>query len=153
MEMKNMVDTLAILVPIGILGFAVWFDLRMREIPDWIPAALVAHSVLCAALGWANQQWWSVGAGLLLGLVAGTGLYQFGRLGGGDAKLVMGLAAFVGPVGLLIVLFWMAIVGGLLAVVAAARRQADYAYGPAVAAGYVAYAIYPGGLWRWMVMT
>jgi len=44
------------------------------------------------------------------------------------------------------VLFWMALAGGLLALIAMARGQRDYAYGPAIAAGYLGYLIWPFGL-------
>ncbi len=65
--------------------------------------------------------------------------FRFAELGGGDAKLIAALGMLVGPVGLLIVLFGMAIAGGVLSLVAICRGQRDYAYVPAITAGFIGY--------------
>lgn len=70
-------------------------------------------------------------------------MFRFAKLGGGDVKVIAAVGALLGPVGLLIVLFWMAIAGGILALIAMLRGQRDYAYVPAIAAGYLAYLIWP----------
>jgi prepilin peptidase CpaA len=75
----------------------------------------------------------------LVGLTVGYLLFRFAELGGGDAKLIAALGLLVGPVGLLIVLFGMAIAGGVLSLVAMARGHRDFAYGPAITAGFVGY--------------
>jgi prepilin peptidase CpaA len=137
---------LILTLPLVLLLFASACDLRTREIPDWISAFLVASAVVAATFGIAGLAWWMVATGGLLGLLVGVMLWQFGRLGGGDAKLVAAMGTLLGPLGLLFLLFWMAIAGGLLALIAAARGQRDYAYGPAIAAGYLGYLIWPLGL-------
>ena len=98
-------------------------------------------AIACAAatFGWAGVQWWMVVSGAVVGLAIGTALFYLGNFGGGDAKLIAGLGALLGPVALLIVLFWMAIAGGVLALIAIARCQHDYAYAPAIAAGFIGY--------------
>lgn len=121
-------------------------DLRFREIPDWIPLALVLLAATAAATGTANIRWWMVISGGLTGLAIGYALFRFAKLGGGDAKLIAALGALLGPVGLWFALFWMALAGGVLALIAAARGQRDYAYAPAIAIGFAAYLVYPGGL-------
>ena len=78
-------------------------------------------------------------SGGVLGLSIGYGLYRFARLGGGDAKLIAALGLLVGPVGLLIVLFGMAIAGGILSLIAIYRKEKDYAYVPAITAGFIWY--------------
>jgi prepilin peptidase CpaA len=139
-------DVLILIVPVVLLGIATWCDLRTREIPDWISVALVLIGITAAGFGWAGVRWWMVLSGLLLGFLIGLALFHFAGFGGGDAKLIAGIGAILGPVGLLISLFWMAVAGGVLALIAMIRGQRDYAYGPAIAAGYVAYLVYPGGV-------
>lgn len=78
-------------------------------------------------------------AGGVVGLVIASALFRFAKLGGGDGKLIIALAMLVGPVGILIVLFGMAITGGVLSLIAMLRGQRDYAYVPAIAAGFVGY--------------
>ncbi|TWU31125.1 hypothetical protein Poly41_63160 [Novipirellula artificiosorum] len=80
-----------------------------------------------------------VSAGGIVGLAIAYGLFRFAKLGGGDGKLIIALGMLVGPVGILIVLFGMAIAGGVLSLIAMLRGQRDYAYVPAIAAGFVGY--------------
>ena len=83
--------------------------------------------------------WLSAGSGLLLGLVIVSLLYAFAGFGGGDVKLVGTLAASVGPLGFLNLLIYIALAGGVLALVAVARKRDDFAYVPAIAVGLLAY--------------
>jgi prepilin peptidase CpaA len=129
-----------------LLWIAAFSDLRYREIPDWIPLAVVGLAGVAAMLGAANIRWWMVVSGGLVGLAVGVALFRFGKLGGGDAKLIAALGALLGPVGLWFALFWMALAGGVLALIAAAFGRRDYAYAPAIAIGFAAYLVYPGGL-------
>ena len=139
-------DVLILIVPVVLLLIATWCDLRTREIPDWISVALVLMGITAAGFGWAGVRWWMVLSGLLLGFLIGVAFFHFAGFGGGDAKLIAGIGAILGPVGLLFSLFWMAVAGGVLALLAMIRGQRDYAYGPAIAAGYIAYLVYPGGV-------
>jgi prepilin peptidase CpaA len=140
------VGVLILIVPVVLLLIATWCDLRTREIPDWISVALVLIGMTAAGFGWAEIRWWMVLSGLLLGFLIGLALFHFARFGGGDAKLIAGIGAILGPVGLLFALFWMAVFGGVLALIAMLRGQRDYAYGPAILAGYLGYLVYPGGV-------
>ena len=85
-------------------------------------------------------------AGSLLGLGLGAAVFYFGGLGGGDVKLLAAIGAVVGPWTLLSILTWMAVAGGILALVAAARRKRHFAYGPAIAFGVLVETVWPGGL-------
>lgn len=125
--------------PLVLLVTAAVIDLRTREIPDGIAVALVLVGGLAAGFGWAGVRWWMVPTGCLVGLLIGFALYRCAGFGSGDAKLIAGMGAILGPVGLLLMLFWMALAGGLLALVALARGKRDYAYAPAIAIGYAAY--------------
>ena len=139
-------DVLILIVPVVFLMIATWCDLWTREIPDWISVALILIGIAAAGFGWASIRCWMVLSGLLLGFLIGLALFHFAKFGGGDAKLIAGIGAILGPVGLLISLFWMAVAGGVLALIAMIRGRRDYAYGPAIAAGYIAYLVYPGGV-------
>ncbi len=114
-------------------------DLRLREVPDWIAIAIALVAVASAVVGWLGIGLVWIFAGGIVGLLVGYLLFRFARLGGGDAKLIAALGLLVGPVGLVIVLFGMAIAGGVLSLVAMLRGQRDYAYVPAITAGFVGY--------------
>jgi len=138
-------------IPLVLLLIAAAFDLRTREIPDWIGIAIIVLAVIGMVFGLDGIRWWSVLGGGLAGFGIGYGLFRFANLGGGDAKLIGAIGTLLGPIGILIVLFWMALAGGLLALIAAARGQRDYAYGPAIALGYLAYLIWPVGIWQRLI--
>lgn len=114
-------------------------DLRTREIPDWISIAMASLAVVSSVTGWLGIGLVWVAIGGALGLIVGYLLFRFAKLGGGDAKLIAALGMLVGPIGLCIVLFVMAVAGGVLSLVALLRGQRDYAYVPAIAAGFIGY--------------
>jgi prepilin peptidase CpaA len=135
-----------LLPPLALLAAAVVYDLKSREIPDWISLALAAWAVLAAALGLHAAGWLGAAAGLALGFALTAPLFYLGGLGGGDVKLIAALGAALGPLALLSVLFWMAVAGGVLALVAKYRGEKDFAYVPAIAAGLLIYCLWPEGL-------
>lgn len=114
-------------------------DFRTREIPDWISIAIGFVAVTASLAGWLGIGLVWVIAGGFVGLTIGYGLFRFARLGGGDAKLIASLGMLLGPIGILILLFGMAVAGGVLSLVAMLRGQRDYAYVPAITAGFVWY--------------
>lgn len=128
--------------------FALVCDLRTREIPDWIPLGTLAWACLATAAGLHEVTWLGLIAEALVGLGLGAAVFTMGGLGGGDVKLLAALGAAVGPWALLSILAWMAVAGGVLALVAAARGKRDFAYVPAIAVGIVVETFWPGGLAR-----
>jgi prepilin peptidase CpaA len=123
----------------------VW-DLRKREIPDAIPVALLALAVASTALGRSTHGWLPLLLGCGLALAIGMLLFWRGGFGGGDVKLLAALGAVVGPAPLVSLLFYVAIAGGLFAVVALARGKSDLAYAPAITLGFLAFVI-TRGVW------
>ncbi len=121
-------------------------DLRDREVPDWISLTILAWAVLAATLGWTTGGWLSLVYGFSLGLVLSASVFYMGGLGGGDVKLIAALGAAVGPLGLLVVLFWMALTGAILALVAMSRGKKDFAYVPAIAVGLMVYLAFLGSM-------
>lgn len=114
-------------------------DLRRREIPDSIPIAVALITVLAAVSGVAQVTWIGIAAGFAIALAIGLPLFACGGVGGGDIKLVAALGAYLGPQAFLHTMFWVAVCGGLLAAVAACQRRRDFAYGPAIAVGFMVY--------------
>ncbi|MDE2571783.1 MAG: prepilin peptidase [bacterium] len=107
-----------ILVGVTACGTASLTDIRERRVPNWltIPTALLAL-LLSALRGVAAFETAVVlvAAALLLGaLVHGSGL-----LGGGDVKLLIGVAILVGFPDCLWLLLYTALAGGALAVATA----------------------------------
>jgi prepilin peptidase CpaA len=131
-------------IAVTLLAIASIHDLLYREIPDWISAALFLVAAVAIVLGRHEAGW----AGLLLGaglmLAVGSILFAVGGLGGGDIKLLTALGALLGPVGLANTVFWVALAGGCLSVVALMRKQRDFAYVPAIALGLLVYGAWPG---------
>lgn len=141
-------ETLTIWFPFFILLVATGFDLWKREIPDTLSVVLLLFAVGAKAAGWLPVSWVSMGAGLVLGFALGALLFRLGGLGGGDVKLVAALGAAVGIGDLVIVLFWMAIAGGVLSIAAAIRGSRELAYVPAIAIGLLATLIAQGEVSR-----
>ncbi len=137
--------SLVLLVPVM---FALVCDLRTGEIPDWIPLVIVAWACLATAAGLHAVTWMGLIAGALLGLGLGATVFYLGWPGGGDVKLLAAIGAAVGPWALLSILAWMALAGGILALMAAARGKRHFAYVPAIAAGVMVETFWPGGLAR-----
>ncbi len=84
--------------------------------------------------------------GIIVGLAVGAGIFSLGAWGGGDVKLIGAIGAAVGPRMLLWILLWTAVAGGMLALVAMARGKRHFAYGPAIAIGFLVETAWPGGL-------
>lgn len=118
---------------------ATLYDVRSRVIPDWIALSLLACSALCIAAGLSELTWTSCFYGAALGFALTLPLYALGGFGGGDLKLVVAIGATLGPLALLSVLFWVAVSGGILAIVALVRGRRDLAYVPAIACGLLLY--------------
>jgi prepilin peptidase CpaA len=118
---KNLVlGFFAVLVVVAALK-----DLSTFTIPNWIsaalalgfvPAALIVHAPL-GAIGIS----FAVGAGVL---VLAAGMFAFGWIGGGDAKLMASAALWVGLKGLAPFAVYTAICGGALALGLLALRSA-----------------------------
>lgn len=94
-------------------------DVRFLRIPN--SYVIVVLGCFIAAFGLSPESfgpWWHhLSAGLIF-LVITYIMFSLGMLGGGDAKMGAALALFVGLRGLVPYLFYMALVGGLLGILA-----------------------------------
>ena len=139
-----------VLIPCLSLVFtlvAAGYDLKTREVPDWISLTLLGVAVAGKVLGFQAIGWLSMGAGLVIGFGLGGILFQLKVMGGGDVKLIAALGAALGLPALLVTLLWTTLAGAVLALVSLVRGKQDLAYVPALALGLAIYlACGPGWL-------
>ncbi len=126
-----------LLVPIGLVAIATLHDLASREIPDWISLLLLAWGIAAGTLSPTAGAAAGALVGGLIGFALTAPLFWLGGIGGGDVKLIAALGVCLGPGLLLAALFWTAVAGGVLALIAKLRGQKDFAYVPAILAGLV----------------
>jgi len=105
------------------LAVAVVVDVRDGRIPNWVTVpGLVAGLLIGAFLEGGVPLAALAGAGVAL--LVSFPLVVLGGLGAGDAKLLTAVGAFVGAGGLLPVLVYGALAGGVLTVGSLVRRRA-----------------------------
>lgn len=99
----------------GLLLLAAFTDVRERRIPN----SLTVTGILAGPVLWGLLAGPGAAVGAMLGaglaLVVGMALFALGALGGGDAKLLAVVGAFLGPVRLLVACLVIAVLGGVLA--------------------------------------
>ncbi len=102
-------------------AIAAYTDVKTRRIPNAISAGLLAGGLALQLMhGW---QGLAIGLGLFFGaFAAGTVLFSFKLMGGGDVKLIAAAAAALGWPDALAFLFYTIIAGGLLAIAIAIAR-------------------------------
>jgi len=105
---------------IGLLGCAAVTDLRARRIPNWLTLALAITGVAQSfATGATVTPMVSV-VGLLIGFFLPFILFALGALGGGDVKMLAGIGAWMGALGVFQVFIIAAIVGLVIVLIQSA---------------------------------
>jgi prepilin peptidase CpaA len=116
-----MVHSIAWWPTVVVLGVATFTDIRSRRIPNWLvfPFFGIGILVSCWFHGWhgLGQSLGGAGLGLLLYGI----FFIMGGMGAGDVKLSAGIGAWIGPSQLLFALVLTSLVGGVMALVWAAR--------------------------------
>jgi prepilin peptidase CpaA len=123
-------------------------DVRYRLIPDWTGGGLLLLFLVPNMLA---GHWGTLGNGTAAALVilaAGAAFFYLGWLGGGDVKLMTGLAAWAGLAGLPRFVLLTSLIGGLLSLLCGAWAltgrwrggaqpldQVEVPYGVAIALG------------------
>lgn len=96
-----------------LLGAALVTDILWLRIPNWIIVSLIAAFAFAASLSAHPGAWWlSHAAGGLIVLAVGFILFAWGKLGGGDAKLMAAIGLWSGLSLLLPLLLTIAILNG-----------------------------------------
>jgi prepilin peptidase CpaA len=111
----NLMNMFTYAILLTVVLIAALLDVKKRKIPNALTFPAMAVGLIVQALA-------AGGGGVLsgvLGLIIGTGLffviYLMGAIGAGDAKLIGAVGAFVGPKGILMVVLFTALAGGLYA--------------------------------------
>ncbi|MBO8169093.1 MAG: prepilin peptidase [Thermoanaerobacteraceae bacterium] len=121
----------------GVLIISAFYDLKWREIPDWITIPYLFAGIGCSLsrLGVLN----TIMLVLILFLTAEM-LFAFNVFGGGDLKLMIGVILFQGLTFGLQVIFWSLIIFIPLALFYAVKERnskASVPYAVAILAGAV----------------
>ena len=153
------------------LAIATVIDLRSRRIPNELTAAIAGVGLGLAATGTSGITVAASFTGFFLGLLLMMPGYLLGATGAGDVKLMGAVGAVVGPALVVSAFLFTAIAGGVLAVLVAVQRQrlaetlvqtgqlvsgpgaaphkiraaggaSRFAYGPAIAVGTIAAALF-----------
>ena len=99
-------------------------DVRSTRIPNWHSVVVLAAFVPAFLLSPESfGPWWSHLGAFALMFAVTFGLFAAGIMGGGDTKLGSVLALWVGMKGLMVYLFYMALVGGVLGVLSIIFRK------------------------------
>lgn len=128
---------------VALMAVAVVTDLRRREIDGWISVALLVLGALSFANQWLGfgvgaARLCLVGAGAAVLLAAVLAAFKFE---GGDIKVLGSCGLLAGWPYILSLFVVMVLSGGILGAVAMARKKRDFAYGPAIAVGFLAVAV------------
>jgi prepilin peptidase CpaA len=119
-----MFTVLAIAVFAGLLVFAACHDVARLLIPNWVSIALAGiFPVFALGHGMALTE---IGIHFVFGvaiLAVGFFLFNANIIGGGDAKLLAAASVWTGFTAFTPLIFWMAISGGLMAVLLMRARK------------------------------
>jgi Flp pilus assembly protein protease CpaA len=133
---------LFLLFPVFACGVAVVQDLRSREISDWLSIIIIAIFPVRMMIGEASP-WWQHLIGGALAMMLGLVVGRHDRFGGGDIKLFAALGLWFGVSAVVPLALWIAIAGLPLAIIAAVRKQTDFAYAPAIFVGVCVHVLVP----------
>ena len=114
--------TVQLLALMSLLSVAVVTDLRERRIPNKVTVSGLVAGLIIAAVMEVGFPLMAL-AGAVVALLFSFPLVALGAIGAGDAKLLTAVGAFVGPGGILSVLIYGAIAGGILALISAVQTK------------------------------
>ena len=94
-----MIEYFLVLVALAYVISATIFDVKTREVPDWLNFSFIAVAIFANLMYSLMTKEWSYIIYSLVGLVTffclGSLMYHAGQWGGGDAKLLIGLGAII----------------------------------------------------------
>lgn len=104
---------------LALLIWAAAVDVRRRTISNSLTASLLAAGIAYSMTHAAVVSPLMAILGALVALAMGIAMFAVGAWGGGDAKLMAGVGAWLGPIGVLTVFVVAALVGMVIALVQA----------------------------------
>jgi prepilin peptidase CpaA len=115
------VQRIELAVALVVCALAVITDLRERRIPNWLTSAALAAGLILASLQDAATVLWRLAAAAIVLAVAFVA-HSFGMIGGGDGKLLAGIAILTGGRFTVEVVLWTLLLGGVFSALLLARR-------------------------------
>jgi prepilin peptidase CpaA len=112
--MTNLVAHAVVFFSLGMLLLAALHDAALRTIPNWIPVSLAAGGLILRIQQ--GNAFAGVGIAALLLIVLGL-LWLRGFIGGGDMKLIPAVALVLPPSGAAGFILYVALAGGVLALI------------------------------------
>ena len=102
---------------VGLLIAATITDIIWLRIPNWIPAGIALLFLGAAMAEPRSLGWWGshLGAGGIV-LLVGMAVFAWGKIGGGDVKLLTGVALWFGLSPLPALLLAIGVVGGVVSI-------------------------------------
>ena len=107
----------------ALLAWAAVTDCAARRIPNWLSYSLILTGLLQSFTTGAVVGPGASALGMLAGFALTFVFFALGAMGGGDVKLLTGVGAWLGPVGVLLVFVVDAVVGLTQAVIQAAAQR------------------------------
>ncbi len=120
--MQTISNPAFVALAVGALAATV-VDIRTRRIPNALTATMAGIGVGLAATGTSGVPLLASFAGFALGLALMMPGHALGATGAGDVKLMAAVGAMVGPGTVVTAFLFTAIVGGVMALAIAMRRQ------------------------------
>ena len=147
--MDQTLTSLTTILLCGMLGLAVWSDLRQHRIPNQLVIAVLMTGLVAQVSVNGAMGIFYAFSGLATGLIFFLPFYAKGGMGAGDVKLMAAAGSMLGPLGALMASA-LALIAGLVLVVAAVQcrnlvmqfrmsRVADEQPAPARGPGFLVY--------------
>jgi Flp pilus assembly protein protease CpaA len=106
---------------VALLSVAIVIDWRERRIPNWLNGLTLAVGVVMVGLGWIPVTPLYCLLGVLSGFALVLPRVLLGFTGAGDLKQHMAVGAWMGPLGILLVLLAATVAGAFVAIIQAAQ--------------------------------
>jgi prepilin peptidase CpaA len=116
---------MATIVFVAALIAATITDIVWLRIPNWIPLCIAVGFLVAAMAEPRSLAWWGshVAAGGIV-LLAGMAVFAWGKIGGGDVKLLTAVALWFGLAQLPALLLAIGVVGGVVSIACVVLRGA-----------------------------
>lgn len=112
-----MLPSLCLASLVGLLITGMLTDIDDRRLPNWLTSAVVVLYGLYVVVSPTPVDWMSAGLVATLVFALGFASFAFNLMGGGDVKLMAGLALWAGVDHIALFLIITSLAGGLLAIV------------------------------------